>query len=128
VPDAHHAVSHHGLNPEKLTKLARINAYHTKLFAYFLQTLQSTPDGDGSLLDHVMLVYGGGISDSDQHLHDDLPILLAGGGAGKVKGGRHLKYPQTPLANLHVTLLEKLGTPVEALGDSTGTLELLSGV
>jgi hypothetical protein len=129
VPDPHHSVSHHQRNPEKLVKLAKINAYHVQMFAYFLEKLRSTPDGDGSLLDHAMILYGGGISDGDLHNHNDLPLVLAGSGAGRVKGGRHLKYPKdTPMTNLLVSLVDKVGVPVEKLGDSTGRLELLSDV
>lgn len=127
VPDAHHPISHHGYDPEKMAKCAKVNTYHSSLFASFLQKLQSTPDGDGSLLDHMMIVYGAGMSNS--HLHDplDLPILLAGGGAGAIKGGRHVRYPKdTPLPNLHLSLLDKLGVHVDTLGDSTGAIEHLS--
>ena len=97
------------------------------MFAYFLERLKATPDGDGSLLDHLIIVYGAGISDADLHNHINLPLLLAGGGAGRLKGGRHIKFPDaTPLTNLHMTVLEKLGVPVDALGDSTGRLDALS--
>jgi hypothetical protein len=99
------------------------------LFAHFLEKLRSTPDGEGSLLDHTMIVFGSGISDSHQHDHHDLPILVAGGGAGQLNGGRHVRYPKdTPLANLHLTLLEKMGIPAERLGDSNGTLDRLSNI
>jgi hypothetical protein len=129
VPEPHHPVSHHQQRPEYLEKLARINIFHMKMFASFLETLRSTPDGDGTLLDSAMLLYGSGLSNPDSHDHHDLPILLIGGGAGVLSGGRHVKYPlDTPLANLHVTLLEKLGVAVEHLGDSTGKLELLSDI
>jgi uncharacterized protein DUF1552 len=127
VPDAHHPISHHQGDPTRLAKLAKINAYHITLFASFLKKLQSTPDGDGSLLDHAMIVYGAGMSDSNAHDPKNLPILLAGGGAGRLKGGNHLRFPKdTPLANLHVTLLDKLGVRVEKLGDSAGELPQLS--
>ena len=129
VPDAHHGTSHHQNDPEQLAKLAKINTYHMEMFARFLEKLRSTPDGDGSLLDHAMVIYGAGISDSNVHMHDNLPILLVGGGAGQVKGGRHLQYPKdTPHTNLHVAVLDKLGIPVERFGDSTGKLDYLSGV
>ena len=129
VPDQHHAVSHHQENPEKLAKLTKINTYHATLFAYLLEKLQATPDGDGSLLDHVMLIYGSGMSNSNVHDIHKLPILLAGGGAGQIKGGRHLRYPdETPLTNLYMTVLNKLGVPVEHVGDSTGELRHLSDV
>ena len=126
VPDAHHPLSHHRNVPEALAKLTKINAYHTTLLASFLEKLRGTPDGDGSLLDHVMIMYGAGMSDSNAHSPYNLPILLLGGGAGQVKGGRHLVYPErTPLANLHVSLLDKLGVDVDRIGDSTGALPML---
>jgi hypothetical protein len=121
VPDSHHPVSHHQNDPEKLAKLAKVNTFHVQQFAYFLEKLRSTPDGDGSLLDHAMILYGSGISDSNVHLHDNLPILLAGGAGGAIAGGRHLVVPKdTPVTNLFVTMLDKLGVPVEAIGDSNG--------
>jgi hypothetical protein len=121
VPDAHHSVSHHQNNPEQLAKLGKVNAFHVKQFAYFLDKLRSTPDGDGSLLDHSMLLYGAGISDSNVHLHDNLPLVLAGGADGQIKGGRHLVNPKdTPVTNLFVTMLDNVGVPVESIGDSSG--------
>ncbi len=130
VPDSHHPISHHENDPEKITKLAKINSYHVTLFNYFLNRLQSTPDGDGSLLDHSDdHVYGGGMSEGNTHDPTNLPVLLAGGGAGRLKGGRHLRFAKgTPLANLHVTLLGKLGFTIEKIGDSTGSLEQLSNI
>ncbi len=129
VPDAHHPISHHQGDPVRLAKLAKINAYHVRLFAGFLEKLRSTPDGDGSLLDHTMIVYGAGMSDSNAHDPKNLPILLAGGGAGQLKSGRHVRFAKdTPLANLHVTLLDKLGVHVDKLGDSAGELSQLSTV
>jgi hypothetical protein len=129
VPDGHHVVSHHQNKPENLAKLTKIGAYHTKLFAYFLEKLQSTPDGEGSLLDSLTMIYGSGMSDSNLHNPQRLPILLVGGGAGQIKGGRHLRYPDaTPLTNLYLTVLTKLRIPVERFGDSTGQLEQLSDV
>ncbi len=107
--------------------MIRINIYHAKLLAYYLEKLQSTPDGDGSLLDHMVILYGSSLSDDNLHWHDNLPILLAGGGAGRIKGGRHLRYPQnTPMPNLLLTMLDMVGVQVESLGDSTGKLDLLS--
>src|SRR5205823_8110025 len=104
VPDGHHACSHHQNDPAKLEKLAKINSYHVKQYTYFLEKLRHTPDGDGSLLDHSIFVYGSGISDGNIHFHLDLPMLLVGGGAGQFKGGRHLRYKNdTPLANLYVS-------------------------
>ncbi|MDP6580380.1 MAG: DUF1552 domain-containing protein [Vicinamibacterales bacterium] len=129
VPDAHHPISHHQRDPEKLVKLTKINQYHVQLFSAFLERLRETPDGDGTLLDHSMIVYGAGMGDSNSHASTNLPILLAGGGAGT--GGRHIRYPEdTPMANLHLSLLDKMGVPIETLGHSNGRLPLepLSGV
>jgi hypothetical protein len=123
VHDGHHATSHHQNDPVRLEKLVRINTYHTKLLAYFLEKLRSTPDGDGSLLDHVVLLYGSGMSDGNAHDPRNLPILLLGGGAGRIKGGRHLVFTKDePLANLHLSLLDKLGLRAEHIGDSSGML------
>ena len=123
VPDAHHPISHHQKDPVKLEKLRKINRYHVELFTEFIERLASTPDGDGTLLDNAMIVYGAGMSDSNAHGSYNLPILLAGAAAGT--GGRHIKYPEdTPMANLHLTLLDKMGVPIEALGDATGRLPL----
>ena len=128
VPDSHHGCSHHQNDPAKLEKLAKINTFHMQQFAYFLDKLQATPDGDGTLLDHSMLIYGSGISDGNIHFHMDLPIVMAGGG-GMLQGGRHLRYASdTPLTNLYVAVLDKLGIPVEQFGDSTGTLQYLSEI
>ncbi len=125
VPDAHHPISHHRNQPERMDRCARINHYHVTQFKYYLEKLAATPDGDQSLLDQVAIVYGGGMSEGNGHRPENLPIVLAGGGAGQLKGGRHIKYPKgTPLANLHMTLLDKLGAPVESMGDSTGMLDL----
>ena len=128
VSDPHHPLTHHGNNPEKVARMAKINAFHVSLFAYFLEKLKATPDGNGSLLDHALLLYGSGMGDPNVHSHVNLPILVAGGGAGLHKGGRHIKYAEpTPLANLHVTLLEKVGVRLDAFQDSTGKVdELLS--
>ena len=123
VPDAHHPISHHQRDPAKLVKLEKINQYHVQLFSAFLERLRETPDGDGSLLDHSMIVYGAGMGDSNSHASKNLPILLAGGGVGS--GGRHTMYPEdTPLANLHLSLLDKMGVPIDTLGHSTGRLPL----
>jgi hypothetical protein len=129
VPDAHHPISHHQRDPVKLEKLRKINLYHVELFGEFIERLAQTPDGDGMLLDNSMIVYGAGMADSNAHYSGNLPILLAGGGAGT--GGSHLRYPEdTPLANLHLSLLDKMGVPIESLGDSSGRLplETLSGL
>ncbi len=129
VPDGHHPLTHNGTDAEALAKVTRINTFHTQIFAYFLEKLRSTPDGDGSLLDHSIMLYGSGISNGNTHSHDDLPIVLAGGGGGQIKGGRYIRYPyETPMANLHMTILDKLGVPVETFADSNGRLEGLSGV
>ena len=127
VPEPHHATTHHQNDPVKMEKCARIQRYHLKLFAEYLEKLRSTPDGDGSLLDHMILLYGAGLSNSDRHTHGPLPTLLLGGGAGTLKGGRHLVYPEhTPLTNLQLTLLNKLGVPTAKLGDSNGQFTGLS--
>jgi hypothetical protein len=127
IPDPHHPMSHHQGDAGKIEKLAKINAFHVSLFAKFLETLRATPDGEGTLLDHAMIIYGCGISDSDQHLHDNLPVLVAGGGAGRIQGGRHLRCADgTPMTNLQMTLLDKMGVRVESLGDSTGRVSELS--
>jgi hypothetical protein len=131
VPDAHHPISHHQNEPDKVAKVAKINQYHVGVFAYLLDKLRSTPDGDGSLLDHMIMMYGAGMADSNRHAPDDIPIVLAGGGAGGLKGGRALRFAKgTPLANLHVTLLDKFGVPTDHFGDSTGKLDdrMLFGV
>jgi Protein of unknown function (DUF1552) len=125
VPDAHHPITHHQQEPEKVAKVAKINAYHVTQLAYLLEKLRSTPDGAGSLLDHSIIVYGTGMGDCNAHDPRNIPVLLAGGGAGQLNGGRHIKYPkETPLANLHLTLLDKLGVQHDRIGDSTGRLEL----
>ena len=127
VAEAHHPVSHHQNNPEKLAKLAKINAYHVSLFAYFLDKLKSTADGDGSLLDHSMYLLGSGLGNPHQHDHSKLPVLVAGGGGGILKGGRHLNYPEpTPMANLLLTMLDKAGVHLERFGDSTGKVDLMT--
>ena len=129
VPDSHHSVSHHQNRPEILEKVAKVNTFHIKLFAHLLERMRATSDGQGTLLDNSALVYGAGMADSDSHYHHNVPILLMGGGAGQIKGGRHIQVPKgTPLTNLHLTLLDKLSVPVEQLGDSTGKLELLSAI
>jgi hypothetical protein len=120
-------VSHHRNDPVNIEKLVRINTYHVKLFSYYVEKLRSTPDGDGSLLDHTMIVYGSGINNSNEHTHDNLPILMVGGAGGKVKGGRHLRSPLgTPMANLYVSMLNIMGVPVDRFGDCNGKLDLLS--
>jgi hypothetical protein len=127
IPEPHHPLTHHQNDAAKMEKCTQIQLYHVALFAAYLEKLRTTPDGDGSLLDHMMLLYGGGISNSDRHTHGPLPTLLLGGGAGALTGGRHLVYPEdTPLTNLQLTLLDRLGVPAETLGDSTGQFTELS--
>jgi hypothetical protein len=129
VPDPHHQLTHHRNNPEWTAKVAKIDRFHIELLAHFLGRLRTTPDGDGSLLDHSMIVYGSGLSDGNRHSHENLPILVAGGGGGLLKTGRHLSYPTgTPVTNLFLTLLDRLGVRPERIGDSTGKLDHLSGV
>jgi hypothetical protein len=126
IPEPHHPLTHHQNDAAKMAKCTVIQTYHVRLFASYLEKLAATPDGEGSLLDHVILLYGSGISNSDRHTHGPLPTLLMGGGAGTIKGGRHLVYPDdTPLTNLQLTLLEKMGVPAEKLGDSTGQFKEL---
>ena len=118
ISDAHHPITHHSGNPELIEKVVRINTYHMEQFAYFIGKLKSTPDGDGTLLDHSQIVYGSGLSDGNRHAHNNLPILLAG-----KSGGRHITYPaETPLNNLHLALLDRMGVKIDSLGDSNGDL------
>ncbi len=124
VPEPHHPVTHHGNNPEKLAKVAKINQFHVSLFAYFLEKMAATPEADGSLLDHSIYMYGSGMGDPDAHDHSNLPILVAGGAAGNMRGGQHIRYKDpTPLANLHLTLLNKAGVPIETFADASGRVE-----
>jgi hypothetical protein len=125
VPEAHHPLSHHDNIPEIIAHMSKINRYHTELFAKYLAKLRATPDGDGSLLDHMTILYGSGISNSTQHSGDNLPLMLVGGGSGKIKGGRHNAYTGKPtMANLLVTLMDKMDVPVDHVGGSTGKLPL----
>jgi hypothetical protein len=144
VPDSHHPLSHHAHDAGRVATMAKINAYHVKLFSDYVAKLKATPDGDGTLLDNVMIVYGSGISDSMDHLKDNLPLVLVGGGAGTIRGGRHLNYGSTPstlssegkgvnantppMSDLCLTLMDKLGVQVDKLGDSTGRLNIDSAV
>jgi Protein of unknown function (DUF1552) len=129
VPDPHHPISHHQNRPEMLEREAKINTFHMRLFAHFVEKLKATPDGDGTLLDHSLIVHGAGMSNSDIHYHHDLPLLLVGGGAGQVKGGRHVRLAEpTPLSNLWLTMIDKMGLPVERFGDSNGTINLLADI
>jgi hypothetical protein len=125
VPEAHHPLSHHNDIPELVEKMSKINRYHTTLFSQYLKKLRETPDGDGSLLDHMMILYGSGISNSNRHAPDNLPLLLAGGGSGELKSGRHIKYADRPSnANLLVAILDKMGFRIDKVGGSTGKLPL----
>jgi hypothetical protein len=127
VPEGHHDLSHHGRDPRKLDKIRQINRFHVSQLAYLLGKLRAVKEPGGNLLDSCMIVYGSGISDGNRHNHDDLPILLAGKGGGALKAGRHVRYPrETPLTNLYLGLLDRMGAPVDAFGDSTGKLESLS--
>ena len=124
VSDPHHPLSHHGDDPEKIERMSKINAFHVSLFAEYVQKLQATPEGNGSLLDNVMLLYGSGIGNPNVHDHTNLPIIVAGGAANGMKGNRHLRYDKpTPLANLHLTLLDKAGVRLDSFGDSNGKID-----
>lgn len=124
IADTHHTLSHHQNSATAIDKLAKINLFHTQTLAYYFEKLKSTPDGDGNLLDHIMLLYGSGLANGNIHQHDNLPLLLAGG-VGGLKGGRHIRYKDgTPMANLLLTMLDKLGAPMEKFGDSNGKLDL----
>jgi Protein of unknown function (DUF1552) len=128
VPDPHHPLTHHRGNLEWIEKVTQVNALHMKLFAGFIGKLKATPDGDGTLLDHSMIVYGSGLSDGNRHAHDDLPVVMVGRGGG-LRMGSHVVYPkQTPMTNLYLTLLDRMGVPSEKIGDSTGMIEHLADV
>lgn len=127
VPEGHHDLSHHGNDPAKMSKIAKINTFHTALFAYFLGKLKAMREGTGTVLDNSMIVYGSGIADGNRHAHHDLPILLAGGGGGTLRPGRHIRYQtMTPMTNLYLSLLERMGVGASRLGDSTGKLSQLA--
>ncbi len=125
VPDSHHPTSHHRDDPTLYEKIAKINEYHLSLFAYFLEKARATPDGDGNLLDNMMVLYGAGMSDSNRHDNKGLPLVLVGGGGGKLHAGGHLRYEDTSISNLHLTVLDKMGVRVDRMSDATGRLELL---
>ena len=126
VPEPHHPLTHHGNNPEKIAKVAKINAFHVSLFAAFLEKLKSTQDGDGPLLDHSLYLYGSGMGNPNVHDHTNLPILVAGGAASGVRGGQHIRYAEpTPLSNLHLTLLDKVGIHLDSFQDSKGKVDEL---
>ena len=123
VADPHHPLSHHGNDPAKIERMSKINAFHVSLFAYYLDRLKHTPDGDGSLLDHSLLLYGSGIGNPNVHDHTNLPVLVAGGAAGGMKGNRHIRYKEpVPLANLHLSLMDKVGVKIDSFADSTGKI------
>ena len=127
VAEGHHGLTHHQGDKEKIEKVTRINVFHAQQFTYLLDKLKNTKDADGSLLDHSMIVYGSGLSDGNRHLHENLPTALAGGGCGTLKPGRHIKYPaETPMANLFVAMLDRMGVPAEKMGDSNGELGYLA--
>jgi len=128
VPDPHHPLTHHRGNPEWIEKVTKVNTLHIELFGAFIQKMKATPDGDGSLLDHSMIVYGSGLSDGNRHSHEDLPLMIVGGGGG-FRRNTHVSYAKdTPMTNLFVTLLDRMGVPSEKVGDSTGTIEHLNEV
>jgi hypothetical protein len=123
--DPHHSLTHHQGDTAKIEKVIEINVFHASVYRYFLERLRSVPDGDGSLLDHALLVYGSALSDGNMHLYKDLPVLVVGGGVAGIEGDRHVRYPEnTPIANLYLTLLDKLGIHLESFGDSTGRIDL----
>jgi hypothetical protein len=127
VPDSHHPLTHHRGAPELVEKVTLVNTFHAELFSHFVGRLKATAEGDGTLLDNTMVVYGSSISDGDRHTHEDLPVLLVGGGGGSLKSGRHIVYPEnTPMTNLYLTLLDRMGVRPESIGDSTGRLEHLT--
>ncbi|MDE0432942.1 MAG: DUF1552 domain-containing protein [Bryobacterales bacterium] len=129
VPGGHHGLTHHRNDEEKIRKISKINRYHMELFSYFLKRLDSIQEGDGTLLDHSMVLYGSGLADGNKHTHHDLPVLVAGRAAGGLHPGRHLRYDtETPMANLYLTLLDRMGVHPETIGDSTGRLEHLTDI
>ena len=126
ISEPHHPLTHHGNDPEKIAKVAKINQFHVSLFAAFLQKLDSIPEGNGTLLDHVLYLYGSGMGNPNIHDHVNLPIIVAGGAAGNMRGGRHLRHAEpTPLANLHLTLLDKVGVKLDSFADSEGKVDEL---
>ena len=126
VPEGHHSLSHHKNNPDKIKKLARIDQFYSEQFAYFLQNLSTAKEVDGSrLIDHCMIVFGGGISDGNRHRHSDLPVLLAGGHAHGLSTGRHVDYDSVPMTNLYLGILDKVGVNASQVGDSTGVIRNL---
>jgi hypothetical protein len=129
VPEAHHPLTHHRNDPEMMEKVAKINCHHLDQFAYFVRKLKNTPEGSGSLLDHSMVVYGSGLADPNRHQHDNLPVVLAGRANGRIASGRHVRYPKdTPMANLHMAMLDTIGVRTEHFADSNGKLEYLTSL
>ena len=129
VPDPHHPISHHAGDREKIVKVGKVNAYHMKLFAEFIDKMRKTPDGDGSLLDHSMILYGASIRDGESHLYDNLTLVLAGKANGQIKTGQHIRCEKgTPMTNLQLTMLHKLNVPAEHFGDATGELKELAEI
>jgi hypothetical protein len=127
ITEGHHGLTHHQGDKEKIEKVAQINEYHIKQFTYLLDKLKATPDGDGTLLDHSMIVYGSALADGNQHQHNNLPTVIAGRGNGTLRPGRHIRYPdETPITNLYLSMLDRMGVPVDQVGDSNGRLEGLS--
>ena len=123
VPEGHHGLSHHGDDPKKLAKISEINRFHVTQLAYLLERLQSIPEGEGTLLDHSMICYGSALSDGNRHNNENLPVLLAGRGGGTIDPGRHVRYEQeTPMCNLFLSMLDRVGAPTDFIGDSTGRL------
>ena len=128
IADGHHSLSHHQGDHAKQMKIREINRFHIQQFAYLLERLNSIKEGDGTLLDHSMINYGGGLADGDAHNHDNLPLIMAGRAGGTIETGRHVRYaPETPMANLFVSMLHRMGAPVDSFGDSTGQLRGLEG-
>jgi hypothetical protein len=129
VPEAHHPLTHHGGNQEMKSKVAKINAYHVSLFAYYIEKLKATPDGDGSLLDHSIIMFGSGMGNPDKHDHVNLPVMVAGGLAGRRAGGRHIRYRDpAPLANIHLKMLDKVGVKIDQFADSQGKIADLASL
>jgi hypothetical protein len=127
ISDGHHPLTHHQNDPVKIEKVTQIDTYHVKVFSYFLDKLRNTPDGDGTLLDHSMVLYGSSICDGNAHTHHNLPLVLVGGAGGQIKGGRHVTYPkETPMNNLLMTMLDKAKVPLpDKFGDGTSELKLI---
>jgi hypothetical protein len=125
IPDGYHTLTHHQYRPDRMEKVTQIQTYHAKHFAYYLDKLNRVKEGDGTLLDHMTVLYGGGISDGNSHLHDNLPTVIVGGASGQWKGGRHVRYPKdTPLSNLLLTMLDTVSVHEKGLGDSNGRVDL----